>query len=134
MATTYAQAAVAANPDDALGYEILAEIYFRRRLYTDALKFAEAANDIHSDDATQRLLAEAYVRLGRIPKAINVLHELEQGNPDDPFTQLLLTYAYHKLGDPVQSLKHFNEVKRLVPDAFNRPDSYQTVIYTLETD
>jgi tetratricopeptide (TPR) repeat protein len=77
------QAALRANPDsDDVKFD-LADAYFRKSSYPQALEIAQGVSSSGQDDAYLALLADVYAHLGDAPRAIEIFREATRHNPDN---------------------------------------------------
>jgi tetratricopeptide (TPR) repeat protein len=86
------QTALRANPDsDDIKFD-LADAYFRKRLYPDALAAAQTVSiSGQQDDAYLALLGDIYAHLGESEKAIKIFKDAIAKNPDNDQYYLSLT-------------------------------------------
>jgi tetratricopeptide (TPR) repeat protein len=100
-AIAHFQAALRANPDsDDIKFD-LADAYFRRGLYSEALATAETVSDSEQkrDDAYLSLLGDIYGHLGETAKAEDVFWDAIGRNPDNDQYYLSLTLAELRQGN-----------------------------------
>jgi tetratricopeptide (TPR) repeat protein len=95
------QTALRANPDaDEVKYD-LADAYFRKGLYTEALSAAqEVSADGQKDDAYASLLGDIYAHLGDAARAKEIFREAISRNPDSDQYYLSLALAELRDGNP----------------------------------
>jgi tetratricopeptide (TPR) repeat protein len=94
------QAALKANPDsDDVKFD-LADAYFRKGSYPDALAVAEQISPSgQKDDATLALLADIQAHTGDTAKAANILRDAITRNPDNDQYYLSLALVQLRDGD-----------------------------------
>jgi tetratricopeptide (TPR) repeat protein len=94
------QAALEANPDsDEVRFD-LANAYFRKRSYSDALTTAEQVSEAgRKDDAYLALLGDIYVHLDDAAHATQIFRDAINRNPDDDQNYLALSLLEFRGGD-----------------------------------
>jgi tetratricopeptide (TPR) repeat protein len=102
------QAALQVNPaSDEVEFD-LADAYFRKRLYAEALEAANKVSEVgRKDDAYLALLGDIYAHLGDIARAEDIFKGAIQRNPDDDQNYLalaLLDFRGNNLADAKQIL------------------------------
>jgi tetratricopeptide (TPR) repeat protein len=77
------QSALQSNPDsDDVKFD-LADAYFRKGSYPQALEIAQGISSSGQDDAYLALLADIYAHLGDTPRAIEIFRDATRHNPDN---------------------------------------------------
>ena len=102
------QAALQANPgSDEVKFD-LANAYFRRRLYSQALDTAgQVSEEGRKDDGYLALLGDIYAHLGDTSRAANIFRDAILRNPDDDQNYLalaLLDFRDNNIADAKQTL------------------------------
>jgi tetratricopeptide (TPR) repeat protein len=100
-AIAHFQAALGANPDsDDIKFD-LADAYFRKGFYAQALATAETVSDSEQkrDDAYLSLLGDIYAHLGETAKAEDIFRDAIARNPDNDQYYLSLTLAELRQGN-----------------------------------
>jgi len=102
------QAALQANPgSDEVEFD-LADAYFRKRLYAEALDAAGKVSEVgRRDDAYLALLGDIYAHRGDAARAADIFRDAIQRNPDDDQNYLalaLLDFRSNNLADAKQVL------------------------------
>ena len=93
------QSALAANPDsDDVKFD-LADAYFHRQHYQEALEAVEKISSASQDDAYFSLLGDIYAHLGDADKAKEIFLQAIQRNPDNDQYYLSLTLIELREGD-----------------------------------
>ena len=103
-AIVHFRAGLGANPDsDDIKFD-LADAYFRKGLYSQALTTAETVSDSgRKDDAYLSLLGDIYTHLGDSAKAEDIFRDAIARNPDNDQNYLSLTLTELRQGDTAQA-------------------------------
>jgi len=99
-AARHFQSALRTNPDsDDLKFD-LADAYFRRRLYSEALDATQKISAAgQQDDASLALIADIYAHLNNSAKAVEIYRDAIARNPDNDQYYLSLTLVQLRDGD-----------------------------------
>src|SRR5262249_56627354 len=66
------------SPDARFVYVLMANIYMRNRLFTEARKMLERAGPLDSQRKSRSIQAQIYALMGEREKALDVVHQLEE--------------------------------------------------------
>jgi membrane associated rhomboid family serine protease/Tfp pilus assembly protein PilF len=105
VAIDRAKQAIAKNPKDIDAHAVLAEAYFRRKQFADAVREYQAAYALNpKDDELAGQLGAAYLATGQFSQAETPLRQALQADPNDAINNTNLGIALADLNRPDEAL------------------------------
>jgi tetratricopeptide (TPR) repeat protein len=115
QAIQHFQTALALNPDsDDIKFD-LADTYFRKQQYQEALEAAQKVSSAGQDDAYFSLLGDIYAHRGDSAKATEIFRDAIERNPDNDQYYLSLTLIELREGDLAAAKRTLEQGLRRIP-------------------
>jgi tetratricopeptide (TPR) repeat protein len=117
-AIAHFQQALKSNPSSDDAWYDLADAYFRRRDYANALTAAQHVSPQGQEDAScMALLADIYAHLGQFDEAIKLSRQEIAKNPDQGQAYLSLALVYLRAGNPSHAGETLQQGLARIPDS-----------------
>ena len=110
------------NPYDLQNRMLLTKMYMEENNYTEAiyhlkniLLHGKKQPEFNESDA-DRLLAECYLKIDNVSKAIEVLTQIQENNPEDPYPLVQLGKIEKKKGELEKASQYLSRALSLDPE------------------
>lgn len=109
--------ALASDFNDVDSVRVVAEFYFKRKYWVDALEAFLRLDSISDPEAvTFQKIGYCYHRLGKLDKAIDYYHQAELFDPDSRWLMGRLGAAYRAKGDFLQASSYYRKLTEADPE------------------
>jgi tetratricopeptide (TPR) repeat protein len=131
MAIRHLENAATANPDSAMTYDVLAELYYRKDDLPGAISSVNKSLEVASDDDLSRYyrLAFFYQQANEPDKIIDIMTRAYNIWPDDIEVVQELAYAYMRVGRTEDATDIVNDLINRQPDNAEYRVIYGTQLY-----
>lgn len=131
MAIQHLKNAAIANPDSAMTYDVLAELYFRNDDLPNAINAVQKSLEVAKDDDLSRYyrLAFFYQQAEQPDKIIDIMTAAYEIWPDDIEVVQELAYAYMRVGRTEEATDVVNDLIQRQPDNAEYRVVYGTQLY-----
>jgi tetratricopeptide (TPR) repeat protein len=131
MAIRHLQNAATANPDSAMTYDVLGELYFRNNDLPNAISSVNKSLEVAQDDDLSRYyrLAFFYQQANEPDKIIDIMTRAYNIWPDDIEVVQELAYAYMRVGRTEDATDIVNDLINRQPDNAEYRVVYGTQLY-----
>ena len=131
MAIRHLENAATANPDSAMTYDVLAELYYRKDDLPNAISSVNKSIEVATDDDLSRYyrLAFFYQQANEPDKIIDIMTRAYNIWPDDIEVVQELAYAYMRVGRTEDATDIVNDLINRQPDNAEYRVVYGTQLY-----